>query len=79
MAVITVTIKVNARQERVEQTGPSEYRVAVNAPPIEGRANARLIALLAEFFDLPKSSITLRSGATSKRKRVEIPDHCSTG
>jgi hypothetical protein len=49
--------------------GPSaQLKIAVNAPPVEGRANEALIAFLAGFFSLPKSAVALTSGASSRSK-----------
>ena len=46
----------------------AQLKVAVHAPPIEGRANAELIAFLSEAFALPKSAIELASGESSRSK-----------
>ncbi|MGP8250703.1 MAG: DUF167 domain-containing protein [Terracidiphilus sp.] len=46
----------------------AQLKIAVNAPPVEGRANDALIAFLAEFFSLPKSAIELASGTSSRSK-----------
>jgi uncharacterized protein (TIGR00251 family) len=46
----------------------AQLKIAVNAPPIEGRANEALIAFMAETFSLPKSAIELTSGASSRSK-----------
>ncbi|WP_263356504.1 DUF167 domain-containing protein [Acidicapsa ligni] len=43
-------------------------KIAVQAPPIEGRANEALIAFLAGTFSVPKSSIQLLSGESSRSK-----------
>jgi uncharacterized protein len=49
--------------------GPeARLKIAVQAPPLEGRANAALIAFLAELFGLPKSSVELVSGELSRNK-----------
>jgi hypothetical protein len=49
--------------------GPeAQLKIAVQAPPIEGRANQALIAFLAKFFSLPKSSVELLSGELSRSK-----------
>ena len=49
--------------------GPgAELKVAVHAPPVEGRANAALIAFLAETFDLPRAAVELLSGELSRSK-----------
>jgi hypothetical protein len=45
-----------------------QLKIAVNAPPIEGRANDALIAFLARTFSLPKSDVTLVSGTSSRSK-----------
>ena len=47
-------------------------KVCLAAPPVEGKANAELIAFLAEHYGVPKRSVRITAGATSRRKRVEI-------
>ena len=47
-------------------------KVRLTAPPVDGAANEALIALLAERLDLPKRSISIVSGLTSRQKIVEI-------
>ncbi|MGD0347192.1 MAG: DUF167 domain-containing protein [Terracidiphilus sp.] len=46
----------------------AQLKIAVQAPPLEGRANAALIAFLADAFGLPKSAIKLVSGELSRSK-----------
>lgn len=46
----------------------AQLKIAVQAPPIEGRANQALIAFLAELFSIPKSGIELISGELSRSK-----------
>jgi uncharacterized protein (TIGR00251 family) len=46
----------------------AELKIAVQAPPIEGRANSALIRFLAEKLDLPKSRVELTAGELSKSK-----------
>jgi len=50
----------------------SQIKVAVQAPPIEGRANSALVAFLADFFSIPKSSIELISGELSRSKVFKL-------
>lgn len=47
-------------------------KVRLTVPPVDGAANAALIALLAKQLDLPKSSISIVHGAASRQKVVEI-------
>ena len=46
----------------------ARLKVAVQAPPLEGRANEALIAFLARTFDLPKNAVELVSGELSRSK-----------
>jgi uncharacterized protein (TIGR00251 family) len=46
----------------------AQLKIAVHAPPLEGRANRALIAFLAETFAVPKNSVELTSGELSKSK-----------
>jgi uncharacterized protein (TIGR00251 family) len=47
-------------------------KLSVGAPPEDGKANAAVIALLAETLGVAKSAISVVSGATDRRKLVEI-------
>jgi len=46
-----------------------ELKLAITAPPVDGKANKAVIAFLAKFFRLPKASVTIKSGAQSRHKR----------
>jgi hypothetical protein len=49
--------------------GPSvQLKIAVHAPPIEGRANDALIAFLADLFSLPRRDVVLLNGEQSRSK-----------
>jgi uncharacterized protein (TIGR00251 family) len=50
------------------ESDSAQLKIAVQAPPIEGRANQALIAFLAKTFDLPKSSVELVTGELSRSK-----------
>jgi uncharacterized protein (TIGR00251 family) len=45
-----------------------QLKIAVQAPPLEGRANEALIDFLAKTFKVPKSSVVLASGEFSRSK-----------
>lgn len=46
----------------------AQLKIAVQAPPLEGRANAALIAFLAETFSVPKDAVELLSGESGRSK-----------
>lgn len=69
---ITVLVKTGSRHNRVQQIDESTFHIHVSVPPVEGKANARVIELLAEFFDKPKSSFRFVRGLKSKEKVLDV-------
>ncbi len=69
---ITVQVKPNARKDEVTVREDGVYLVKVAVPPIEGRANERLIETLASYFGKPKRSFEIVSGLRGKHKIVEV-------
>jgi len=73
---LRVKAQTQSRDEGVAGISGDAVRVRVNAPPVEGRANKRLLAILADEFGVAKSRVQLVHGARSRRKwvRVERPE-----
>jgi len=46
--------------------------MAVNAPPVDGKANEAVIKALAALFDCPKSAIEITGGLSSRHKRIRL-------
>jgi len=69
---LTVRVAPRARQRRLEQAPDGTWRAMVPEPPEDGRANAALVALLAEHFNVPKRALRIVHGYTSRQKIVEI-------
>jgi len=69
---ISVMVKPNARHEDVTPQEDGTILVRVNAPPVEGRANERVIRLLAKHFGVAASRVRIVAGLHGKRKLVEI-------
>ncbi|EKE11865.1 MAG: hypothetical protein ACD_15C00011G0004 [uncultured bacterium] len=69
-----IYIKVSPRSSKNEVTkiAEGEYKVRLTAPPVDGQANAMLIKILSEYFDIPKSSLRIIGGKSAKTKIVEI-------
>jgi uncharacterized protein YggU (UPF0235/DUF167 family) len=59
----------------VDGDGRPYLKVRVAAPPVEGAANAALIAFLAKTLGVPKSSLAITSGAGARLKLIDI-DGC---
>lgn len=70
---IYITAKPRSKKEYVKRVDDTHYIVSVNAPPVDGKANQAIIKSLAKYFDKPKSQIYILTGASSKRKVIEMP------
>ena len=71
---LRVKVKPNARASALEQAADGSYVARVKAPPVDGKANAELVELIAAHFGCRKSSVVIRSGASSRLKLVRIED-----
>ncbi len=69
---LTIRVKTNARKNEVKQIDATTYQVSVTAPPVDGKANEKVIEVLADYFGKPKRCVTILRGETSKEKVVEI-------
>ncbi|HOV98771.1 MAG TPA: DUF167 domain-containing protein [Bacteroidota bacterium] len=69
---ITVYVKPNSKRDSIETISKNELKIHVSAPPIEGRANKKLIELISEFYKVPKSAVNIKTGTSSKVKIIDI-------
>lgn len=69
---IFVKVKPNSSSNTVSQIDSNHYLVSTTQPPVQGKANAAVIDLLAKYLNLPKSLLVIKRGETSKQKTVEI-------
>ena len=69
---ISIRVKPNARKNEVKPLGENTYLVSVTAPPVDNKANEKMIEVLAEYFGKPKRMIAILRGTTAKKKIVEI-------
>ena len=74
MPILLVKAKPNARVSALALQDDCTWLAQLKAPPVDGKANAELIALVAKQFGCAKSAVDIRTGASSKLKRVFVPD-----
>jgi uncharacterized protein len=67
-----ITVKPNARKSEVILNTDGTLVVRVNVPPVEGKANEKVIETLSEYFKKPKRSISIVSGFKGKNKIVDV-------
>ncbi len=72
MRVIQVKAKPSSRESTVEELENGSFLVRLKAQPVDGKANAELVALLASYFKVSKASIKVKSGAWTRIKLVSI-------
>jgi uncharacterized protein len=71
---LILSLHVQPRASRTGLTGihGGSLKIAITAPPVEGKANKEVIAFLAAFFKIPKKEITIVGGLQSRTKRCSI-------
>ena len=71
-ATFAVRVQPRARKSAVMGEIGDALKIALTAPPVEGRANEACIEFLAEFLKVPRSCITIAAGVTSRNKVVRV-------
>jgi uncharacterized protein len=70
--MLTVRAHPGARKNGVTGIHAGAVKIALTAPPVDGKANEALIAFLADALRLPRSRISLVAGVTSRTKTLRI-------
>jgi hypothetical protein len=67
-------VKVHPRAKKDAITGEigDALKLSVTSPPVEGRANEACIEFLAKLLKVPRSSVTIASGQTSRSKAIRV-------
>jgi hypothetical protein len=69
---IAVSVSPNGKKSEVIVANEDVLRIRLKAPPVDGKANEELIYYIASKLNLPKSSVKIAHGLTSRRKLLEI-------
>lgn len=68
-----VTVKPGSKKGPLLTTDGNHLTVYLREKPIDGMANTALLKLLSDHFKVAKTCIEIKSGHTSRKKRIEIP------
>lgn len=68
---ISVYVQPKASRNQVVGLHDRSLKIKVNAPPVDGEANEAVIEFLADILRVPKSSLHLLRGQTSRQKTIE--------
>lgn len=71
---LQIKVKPNSRASALEQAADGTWVARVKSPPVDGKANAELVELVAAHFGCRKSAVVIRSGASGRMKLVRIEE-----
>jgi uncharacterized protein (TIGR00251 family) len=71
---VTFAVKVQPRAKKNAITGElgEALKLALTSPPVDGRANEACIQFFANLLDVPRASVTIASGETSRSKVIRV-------
>ena len=71
---VSFAVKVHPRAKKNAITGElgDALKVSITTPPVEGRANEACVEFFAKLLKVPRSSITIAAGQTSRNKVVRV-------
>jgi uncharacterized protein (TIGR00251 family) len=72
MRTLRLKVKPGSRVEQLLELDDGSWLARVKGPPVDGKANAALIALVARHFGLRKAQVHIKSGATGRSKLVQL-------
>ena len=71
-ATFQVRVQPRAKKNAIVGEMGDALKLALTAPPVEGRANEACIAFLSEVLNVPRSSVTIASGESSRNKVIRV-------
>ena len=71
-AFLSLHVQPGAKRSEIVGLHGDALKIRLAAPPVDGKANAALLAFLAEVLGLPKAALVLKSGESSRKKTVAI-------
>ena len=67
--IIHVTVQPKSSRDKIIGIYNNSIKISITAPPVDGKANKQIRVLLAKLLKVPKSSILLKSGQQSRKKK----------
>ena len=74
MATVTLRVKVkpNARTSSLVLAPDGTWQATLKSPPVDGKANQELVALVAKHFNCRKAAVAIKAGASGRLKLVTV-------
>ena len=70
--ILQVKVKPRARVSELSQAPDGTWIAKLKSPPVDGKANEELIALVAERFHCQKAAVEIKAGASGRMKLVKV-------
>ena len=70
--VLQIRVKPRSRVSELVRASGGEWIAHVTSPPVDGKANAEVIALVAAHFGCAKAAVSIKSGASGRTKLVRV-------
>jgi uncharacterized protein len=74
LKILLVKVKPNARASALVAQDDGSWLAQLAAPPVDGQANAALIALVAKHFGVRRAQVAIKTGSSGRIKRVQIDE-----
>ena len=71
-AMFAIKVHPRAKKNAISGELGDALKLSLTAPPVEGRANDSCIDFVAKFLKVPRSSVTIASGLTSRNKIIHV-------
>jgi uncharacterized protein (TIGR00251 family) len=70
--ILQIKVKPNARTSSPTQADDGSWLAQLKSPPVDGKANAELVELVARYFGCKKAAVSIKTGTSGRIKRVMV-------
>lgn len=70
--LLSVYVQPKSSRNRIAGIHDNMLKIAITAPPVDGKANSQITAFIAKLFKVPKSAITIVSGHQGRKKKITV-------
>jgi len=70
--ILQVKVKPNARTSELVRAADGTWLAKLKSLPVDGKANAELVALVAQEFNCSKASVSIKAGSSGRMKLVKV-------
>ena len=70
--LMQIKVKPRARASSLTQSADGTWLAKLKSPPVDGKANEELVALVAEHFGCRKADVSIKSGASGRMKLITV-------